>query len=37
MSQGLISFLFSNDLSRFHCIKTSRFSGLFHASLMGQQ
>jgi hypothetical protein len=29
MTQGLHSFLFFNDFSQFHCIKTSGFSGLF--------
>ncbi len=33
----LVKSLFFNVLSQFHCIKTSRFSGLFCASFMGQQ
>ena len=37
MRHGLISFLFFNDLSEFHCNKTNRFSGLFIQLLTGQQ
>ena len=37
MRQGLISFCLINDLSRFHFIKTTRFSGLLCLPFVGQQ